>query len=100
MLAGLEKLGNGRKVLARLEHLDVAKDEVAVHEAVERGFLPGILAVAKPLLLAADVPRHFLVVEGLAVRAVDERNLHRGRKVIGFNRLVCFLQVFHGYFCF
>ena len=90
MLAGLEKLGDGREVAARLYHLDVAENEIAVHELVKRGLLTGILAVSETLLLAADVPRHLLVRKRLAVVAVDERNLHFWREMIGLDRSVSF----------
>ena len=97
MLAGLQQLRHRGEVLARLQHLDVAEDEVAVDELVERGLLARVLAIAEPLLLAANRPRHLLVLEGLAALAVNERNLHFRRKMIGFNRLIGFLQVFHVY---
>ncbi len=95
VLAGLEQLGDGREVLARLEHLDVAEDEVAVDELVERGLLAGVLAVPEALVLAADRPRDLLVAERGARRAVDERYLHRGREVVRLDGPVSFFQVFH-----
>ena len=95
MLAALQQLGDGREVVARLQQLDVAEDEVAVHQLVERGLLPRVLAVAKPLLLAADIPRHFLVLERLARLSLNKRNLHLRRKMIRLDGLVGFLKVFH-----
>ena len=95
MLAGLKKLRHRGEVLSRLQGLDVAEHQVAVHELVERGFLSRILAVAEPLLLAADVPRHLLVLERLLVRSVNERNLHLRREMIRLDGLIGFLQVFH-----
>ena len=97
VLAALEELGHGRQVAPGLDRLDVAEHDVAVHELVERGFLTGVLAIAETLLLAADVPRHLLVAERLALVAGDERNLHLRREVVGFDGLVRFLEVFH--FC-
>ena len=98
VLARLQKLRHGGEIAPRLDELDVAKDEVAVDEAVERGLLAGVLAVAEALLLAADVPRHLLVAQGLAAVAVDERNLHLRREVVGLDGLVGSFQVFHGVF--
>ena len=98
MLSALEKFGDGGKRLVRAEHLHLTKHEIAVYKLVERGFLTGILTVAQPLLLAADVPGDLLVAQRLALIAVDERNLHARRKMIRLDGLVCFLEIFHSFF--
>ena len=95
MLAALQKLWHGRKVSSWLDHLNVAKRKVPVHQPVQGRALPRILAVSQPLLLAGNVPGDLLVVECFALGAINERNLHLWREIIRLDCLVRLFEIFH-----
>jgi hypothetical protein len=72
MLARLQQFRNRSEIAAGLNQLDIAENQIAVDEFVERRLLSGILAVPESLFFAGDVPRDLFIPERPAVSAVDE----------------------------
>ncbi len=95
VLPALQQLRHRRQITPRLQQFHIAQNEIPIHQPIQRRLLPRVLTIPQTLLLAPHVPRHLLVMERLPRRPIDERNFHRRRKVVGFNRLISFLQIFH-----
>ena len=83
VLAGLQQFDVRCQVATRLDGLGIGQRQVAVDQAVKRGFLPGIFAVAQAFGLPVDRPGHPLVEERLAVVVfANKGNLHPRRKMV------------------
>ena len=94
MFAGLQQLNIRGQVLARLNGLGISQNQIAVDQAVERGFLSGVFTIPQPLLNPVDGPGYLFIEKRLAVFFVNETDLHLRRKLIVHNGTVHFFKVF------